>query len=56
MARVFTTLQELDDFKKLMGYVVSLSLNVMLILQMVMYWTATNAATKASKKASKKSE
>jgi len=56
VARVFTTLQELDDFKKLMGYVVSLSLNVMLILQMVMYWTATNAATKASKKASKKSE
>merc|ERR1711871_1390874 len=45
LARIFTTLTELSDNLKLAGYVVSASLNFILIVQMLWYWTATEKAT-----------
>ena len=48
LARIFTTLTELSDTLKLMGYVVSASLNLVLIFQMLWYWTATKNATAAA--------
>ena len=50
LARVFTTLQELNDFGRLMGYIVSLSLNLALVVQMLMYRAATKEATAAAAK------
>ena len=50
LARIFTTLTELSDTLKLAGYVVSASLNLVLIAQMLWYWTATKEATAAGAK------
>ncbi|KAK9427905.1 hypothetical protein V1505DRAFT_378674 [Lipomyces doorenjongii] len=49
VARVFTTLQEVDDHIVLAGVVLSALLNGVLVVQMVMYWGATPAADKDKK-------
>ena len=37
-ARVFTTLQEVDDRMVLLGFLAGLGLNSLLFLQMICYW------------------
>ncbi|KAJ6256876.1 hypothetical protein Dda_8746 [Drechslerella dactyloides] len=53
LARVFTTLQEVDDPLILYGYVGGALLNVVLAAQMVYYWNSSSSAK--GKKRSKKS-
>ena len=45
LARIFTTLTELSDTPKLVGYIISTALNVALTAQILWYWSATKAAT-----------
>ncbi|KAK9239643.1 hypothetical protein V1525DRAFT_397199 [Lipomyces kononenkoae] len=50
VARVFTTIQEVDDRIMLAGVVLGALLNLVLVVQMVMYWgTSTPAAEKDKK-------
>jgi mannose-P-dolichol utilization defect protein 1 len=50
LARVFTTLAEVNDPVILAGYVGGVVLNAVLALQMVMFWNASPAKTKTGKK------
>jgi mannose-P-dolichol utilization defect protein 1 len=53
LARIFTTLAEVDDPIILYGFVGSVALNVVLALQMLWYWnsgTKLGTATKKEKK------
>jgi mannose-P-dolichol utilization defect protein 1 len=43
-ARVFTTLQEVNDLLMLSGYLVALFLNGILLLQILWYWSKSGAA------------
>merc|ERR1712093_22120 len=53
LARIFTTLQEIDDPLVLIGYIVGASLNAIIIGQIFLYWN--NSGAKPSKpKAAKK--
>ena len=45
LARIFTTLTELSDMPKLVGYLISTTLNIALTGQILWYWSATKAAT-----------
>lgn len=46
LARIFTTLTEVgDDYALLAGFIISVTLNGLLLLQIVMYWSATKKAT-----------
>ncbi|KAH6634170.1 hypothetical protein B0J18DRAFT_415460 [Chaetomium sp. MPI-SDFR-AT-0129] len=51
LARVFTTLQEVDDKLILYGFVAGFALNLVLALQMVYYWNAPSAKAKGKQKA-----
>jgi mannose-P-dolichol utilization defect protein 1 len=48
-ARVFTTLQEVDDRMVLLGFLAGLGLNGLLFLQMICYWNSDNQRPKKSK-------
>ena len=48
-ARIFTTLQEVDDPLTLTGYIVGAVLSAALTLQILWYWKATEAANAAEK-------
>ncbi|AEO53294.1 hypothetical protein MYCTH_2294418 [Thermothelomyces thermophilus ATCC 42464] len=50
LARVFTTLQEVDDKLILYGFVAGFALNLVLALQMVYYWNAPSAKAKGKQK------
>ncbi|KAL2147194.1 hypothetical protein VTI28DRAFT_149 [Corynascus sepedonium] len=50
LARVFTTLQEVDDKLILYGFVAGFALNLILALQMVYYWNAPSAKAKGKQK------
>ena len=64
-ARIFTTLQEVDDKIVLLGYVMGTAVNLILAFQVLYYWKSkpavaskpvtTFASTAAPKKPSKKS-
>lgn len=54
LARVFTTLQEVDDPLILWGYLGGAILNAVLTAQMIFYWNSSSSSSK-SKKRSKKS-
>lgn len=45
-ARIFTTLQEVDDFNILIGFLLSTSLNIILAIQIIYYWNSTKVAQK----------
>ncbi|KAI9833893.1 MAG: hypothetical protein M1819_003402 [Sarea resinae] len=53
LARIFTTLQEVDDPLILYGYLAGFALNLVLALQMVWYWNAPAATTVKSKSGKK---
>ena len=50
LARVFTTLQEVDDKLILYGFIAGFALNLVLALQMVYYWNAPSAKAKGKQK------
>uniref|UniRef100_K3X7B3 Mannose-P-dolichol utilization defect 1 protein homolog n=1 Tax=Globisporangium ultimum (strain ATCC 200006 / CBS 805.95 / DAOM BR144) TaxID=431595 RepID=K3X7B3_GLOUD len=54
LARLFTTLQETGDFVQLLGFGVGSLLNGTLVLQVLIFWSATNKVL--SKAAKKKAE
>lgn len=50
VARIFTTLQEVDDNKILIGFVLSLGVNSILALQMIYYWNSKQGEAAKEKK------
>lgn len=50
LARVFTTLQEVDDKLILYGFLAGFALNLVLALQMIYYWNAPSAKAKGKQK------
>jgi mannose-P-dolichol utilization defect protein 1 len=44
LARVFTTLQEVDDTLMLIGFVLGVSLNAVILAQIIVFWKRTEAA------------
>lgn len=46
LARIFTTLQEVDDKLILYGFLAGFSLNLVLALQMVYYWNGSSTKQK----------
>ncbi|KAL2018389.1 hypothetical protein VTK56DRAFT_867 [Thermocarpiscus australiensis] len=50
LARVFTTLQEVDDKVILYGFIAAFALNLVLALQMLYYWNAPSAKAKGKRK------
>nr|CCA24511.1 mannosePdolichol utilization defect 1 protein putati [Albugo laibachii Nc14] len=50
VARLFTTLQETGDLLQLTGYSVAICLNGILVVQVFLYWNATNKALLRKKK------
>lgn len=53
LARIFTTLQEVDDKLILYGYLVGFALNLVLAVQMVWYWNSSSTETKQNTKIGK---
>ncbi|KAI9733048.1 MAG: hypothetical protein M1834_003593 [Cirrosporium novae-zelandiae] len=53
LARVFTTLQEVDDVLILYGYLAGFALNAILAFQMLYYWNSGSAKTKTKAKRGK---
>ena len=49
LARVFTTLQEVDDKLILYSFVAGFALNLVLALQMLYYWNAPSAKARGKK-------
>lgn len=45
LARIFTTLQEVDDKLILWGFIAALALNAVLAAQMVYYWNSSASKT-----------
>ncbi|KAI5284346.1 hypothetical protein KEM54_001403 [Ascosphaera aggregata] len=56
LARVFTTLQEVDDKLILYGFLAGFTFNCILAFQMIYYWGSSNPAKASTKSASKKSK
>lgn len=50
LARLFTTIQETGDTIQLAGIMISALTNAVLVLQVFVYWSATNAALKPKRK------
>ena len=50
LARIFTTLQEVDDKLILYGFIAGFTLNCVLAAQMVYYWNAPSAKAKGKQK------
>ena len=46
VARVFTTIQETSDNLMLFTYLVGLSLNVIIVVQFLLYWNAADIVKK----------
>lgn len=53
-ARIFTTLQETSDSNVLLGYVLGGGLNTILLLQILFYWSATDAKLRVEAEKKKK--
>jgi mannose-P-dolichol utilization defect protein 1 len=49
LARVFTTVQEVNDPLLLWGYGLATALNGVLVLQMIMYWNVTSKKSSGKK-------
>ena len=54
-ARIFTTLQETQDFIMLVNYVSSFVVNTVIMVQFVVYWNAKSAQTAKEEKEKKTS-
>jgi mannose-P-dolichol utilization defect protein 1 len=48
LARIFTTIQEVDDPLVLVGYLVGATLNIIIIAQMLLYWNNSGAKKPAA--------
>lgn len=55
-ARIFTTLQEVDDSVVLLGTISSWLLNTIILLQVIWYWNSRGAANKVKSDAKKKTK
>ena len=53
LARFFTTIQETGDVIQLYGYAISVSLNGILVAQVLWYWSYTTAQLLLQKKKKK---
>jgi mannose-P-dolichol utilization defect protein 1 len=50
LARIFTTLQEVDDKLILYGFLVGFALNAVLATQMIYYWNSSSSKATTSSK------